>query len=181
MQEIEEALAALIGAQLTDMWCYAGRQVLEFGEQVPFVNKKGKHVSRAPASLILSCDWQLWDGVEIILSSSDFIPERRDGDADGFYGFIATAPPQVETVVVLEQGALRLLLSSGHTLEVNPTAWNSPHQAFLPGEQWRFIADTMPDEQLVITSTGYEFIDCESFTPLVARGMQSRKPETSTT
>ena len=133
-------------------------------------------MSRASASLILSCDWQLWDGVEIILSSSDFIPERRDGDAGGFYKTIAAAPPPVENGVVLEQGAFRLALSSGHTLEINPTAWHSPHQAFLPSEQWRFLTDTLPEEQLVITSTGYEFIDCESLTALVASNMQTRKP-----
>lgn len=164
MHEIESTLAELVGQPLTEMWRYAGRQVLEF----------------APSSLVLSCDWQLWHGIEIVLASTDFCPERRDGDAGGFYDMLATQPPSVEQLTVLEKGALRLSLSSGHVVEVIPTAWvGDDSEAFLPGEQWRFLTDSSPDEQLVITTSGYEFIDGESFTALVAQGMRARKPTRS--
>lgn len=171
-----DALLALRGLPLSSLWRYAQRQVLEFGAQVPLTDAHGKPITRAPICLVLSCNWRLWDGCEVLLASTDFLPTRRDADAYPFYGLVAHCPPLVESVVLENHFAIRLRLSSGYLLETEVIDEHAPHIGFLPGEQWRLVPDFGESDQLVVTNQGVQTVPCDELTALVASGALRRKP-----
>jgi hypothetical protein len=181
LSTLEDELASILNnlkaELLSGMWRYAGRQVFEFGVQAPHINRKGKEITLGKQSLVVSCDWRLWEGPEMLLTSTDFTPERRDQDGYRFYELLLHQPPRVEAILVQKRGGLQLSLTDGFVLEIVPTADVIFHEGFLEDEQWRYLPEDENASQLVITNTGYEFLDLDEFTALVARSMQKRKPE----
>jgi hypothetical protein len=178
-EELFDQLAHLVGEPLSDMWRYAGRQAFEFGCQKPFLNKKGKPTSRAENWLVVSCDWRLWEGADVLLCAADFGEERRDEQGYEFYGLLRENPPIVEHLEVEKRGELRFKLSQGYVLEIVCVDGILPHKGFLEGEQWRFVLDSEEANQLIVTADGLEFVDAEESTGIVTLSVRSRKPEKS--
>jgi hypothetical protein len=115
-----KAFASLIDLPLSDMWRYLGFQKFEFGEQKPHLNRKGEETTWADWSLVVNCAWRIEGPEGFVLSSGHFTPERRDTHAHKFYESLAELPPIVEEVQVLDNGALRIKMSGGYLLAVDP-------------------------------------------------------------
>jgi len=141
----QEALSALVGLPLSDMWRYAGCQKFEFGEQKKHANRYGEQVTWADWGLVVSCRWRLEGPNGFVLSSEHFgsKSERYDDHADEFYQELDANPPLVESVEVLDNGALHFRLSHGYKLALDPSGQN---------EEWRFMPDDDPRGHLVLES-----------------------------
>jgi len=129
-----EALSALVGLPLSDMWRYAGCQKFEFGEQKATVNRKGQDATRADWGLVASCFWRIDGPGGFSLTWEHFMPERRDGHAYPFYQLLGDEPPVVESVEVKEDGGLRIGLTGGYLLALDPRSDLVEDLAY-----WRFM------------------------------------------
>ena len=139
-QQIEAALRPLIGQPLSNMWRPIW-QTFEFGEQRPFINSKGKAVTRADYALDVHspCTWRIIGPEGLIAGSGDYDqydPETgekvpafnfdepdmtpRDRRASAFFNLLADAPPIVETIEVDEIGGIRFQLTEGYVVEIIP-------------------------------------------------------------
>lgn len=152
-QEIEAALQPLIGQPLSDMWRYAGCQKFEFGVQRPAKNRKGQDVKRADWGLVVSCDWRVMGPEGHVVSSDDFGPgrSRRDEQAKPFYELIHTDPPVVEGIEANTGGALRIRMSQGYTLDVQPETDSGSDD-----EQRRFLPRDPQQKYFVLWGDGIE-------------------------
>lgn len=133
---VREALSAIVGQPLSDMWRYAGCQKFEFGEQRPFVNRKGEESTQADHGLVVSCDWSIEGPDGFRLGSEHFgrTPDLWDEHAKPFYESLDDAPPVVESVDVQESGGLRIGMTRGYSLAVDPDPPEEDHI-----EDWRFM------------------------------------------
>lgn len=155
VEEIEAALGPLIGEPLTDMWRYAGCQKFEFGVQRPMNNKRGEDTSMADWGLVVECGWRITGPEGPVVSSDDFSPDgRRDEGAYPFYDQVHTDSPVVEDIAVADDGAFRIRMSRGFTLEVQPAADAGPQD-----EQWRLMSPDKQARHFVLWGDGIEVDD----------------------
>lgn len=130
----EVTLSALVGLALTDMWRYAGCQKFEFGEQRPFINRKGQQATASDISLVVSTAWQITGPQDFSLTSDHFAGDvRTDDHASDFYDSLSHSPPTVTQVQVSANGSLTLTFSGGGVLCI-PASENSDDI-----ETWRFM------------------------------------------
>jgi len=133
----KEALSALVGLPLSDMFRYAGCQKFEFGEQKPHLNRKGEEMTRADWGLVASCHWRIQGPSGFLLTWEDFTPARRDDHAMAFYGSLKSDPPVVESVEVEEDGGLRIGMTCEYSLALDPSNYDEEYF-----EDWRFMPPT---------------------------------------
>lgn len=134
----DEVRTLLVGQPLSDLW-HPAFWVFEFGEQLPFINKRGDDVTAASIKLDLSCPWRISKDRRLVMSSGDFefdrkyqrvaLPYRvtRPRDAwdierwrlcKGFWNVLEEASVRVRRVTVRPTGDITLLLSHGYRLDV---------------------------------------------------------------
>jgi hypothetical protein len=132
------------------MWRYAGCQKFEFGEQRPFINRKGEQTSEADWGLVVSSDWRIIgpDGFE--LSSEHFGEQRTDDHASSFYESLADGPVVV-SIEVENNGELFFQMDRGYSLRV----MHSP-EAEADEDQWRLMPPGDDSPHLVLTKIGIE-------------------------
>lgn len=147
----KETFSALIGLPLSDMWRYMGCQKFEFGEQKPNLNRKGEATTWADWGLVVSGNWRIEGPQGFVLSWEHCgpTPERRDDHADSFYEALDTSPPTVQSVEISEDGALRLQMSGGYLLGVDPRAFDEDNV-----EEGRFMPPDDPRGDLVLDNDG---------------------------
>jgi hypothetical protein len=157
-EKIERALGQLIGEPLTGMFRFAGIQAFRFGVLRPGKNYKGEDVMRVDRSLHVSCSWRIMGLEGAVVSSEDFGRNgaRNDEYAHPFYHLINSHPLLVEAIEADEHGAIRLQLSRGYSLEVQPDEPEDEPDEDSTGEQWRFLPKDKRRRQLVITSKGIQ-------------------------
>lgn len=87
-----------------------------------------------------------------MVSSDDFGlgDSRRDAKAHPFYDLIATSPPSAEAITASDDGAFRIRMSGGYTLEVRPTAGIEPDE-----EQWRLMPRDEQQDHVVLWGDGH--------------------------
>ena len=131
-----EALSALVGLPLSDMWRYMGCQKFEFGEQKQHVNRKGEETTWADWGLVANCRWRVQgpDGFSLTWEHFGPTPERRDDHADPFYDLLEANPPVVESTGVEEDGGLRIGMTGGYSLALDPRPYDEDHI-----EEWRLM------------------------------------------
>ena len=135
------------------MMRFAGIQVFEFGVQRPRKNRKGEDITRADQRLHVSCSWEITGPNGLVLSHDDFGPIRRDEKAYSFYEILTgDAPPLVEVIEADDDGALRLQMSHGYTLDIRPDEMDEEPDE----EQWRFLPKDEGQNHLVLTLEGLE-------------------------
>jgi hypothetical protein len=158
--QILRTLDPLIGEPLSGMFRFAGVQAFEFGVQRPARNRKGQEITHSDMGLHVACSRQVSGPEGFKLSSEDFDPDRgrRDEQAYPFYALLESDPPLVEAIDADENGALRLRLSRGFALEVNPDTISCEDELIEDedGEQWRFLPKEEDKRHLVVTSRGIE-------------------------
>lgn len=110
-----EALKGIVGLPLTDAWIGGGWR-FEFGEQKPFINRKGFPATRADWSLVAET-WRV-DGPEGSLYEADFPTSLLRADFP-FFTRMRHDPLVVEAVTVHEDGALTLALTEDHHLAIH--------------------------------------------------------------
>ncbi|MES2459420.1 MAG: hypothetical protein V4671_02465 [Armatimonadota bacterium] len=151
--KILQTLRPLIGEPLTDMMRFAGIQVFEFGVQRPRKNRKGEDITRADQRLHVSCSWEIAGADGFVLSREDFGPEgvRQDEKAHPFYESLQTDDaPVVEAIEADDAGVLRLQLSQGYMLQIQPDEMEEEPDE----EQWRFLPKDRNQRHLVLTLQG---------------------------
>jgi len=147
----QEAFSPLIGLPLSDMWRY-GSQKFEFGEQKPHLNRKGEETTWADWGLVVAGAWHLSGPNGFALSSEHFAPERHDEHAKDFYESLDDEPPIVQTVEVLENGGLRIEMSRGYRLGIDP---RSTEEEYF--EEWRLMPPNEAQGHLVLDHGGLEW------------------------
>lgn len=142
-----ETLSVLVGLPLSDMWRYMGCQKFEFGEQKPYLNRKGEETTWADWGLVANCDWRILGPGGFALTWEHFgpTPQRRDDHAGDFYDSLETDPPVVESVGVEEDGGLRFAMTGGYRLTLDPRPCDEDHS-----EDWRFMPPDGPRGHLVL-------------------------------
>jgi hypothetical protein len=119
--EIEAILKPLLGEPLTDMWRYAGFQRFEFGEQRRSHDSKADAAPVGDWALIAGCAWRITGPMGVVVSSANFGESgRTDKDAAPFYRLLKREPPVVEALEANAAGAIRLQLTAGYLLEIEP-------------------------------------------------------------
>ncbi len=108
-------------------------QVLEFGEQKPGINRKGQESSWGDWSFHVNCLWRIEGPDGFGLSDDHFGPVRCDEHAMWFYPTLDDGPV-VESLSVLADGALRIRLSRGFSIAIDPRPFDNDHL-----EEWRFL------------------------------------------
>lgn len=74
--DLQRELSKIVGLPLSDIWRALG-QVFEFGEQRPFVNKKGDPATRSDFSVKFLDVWRVTRGPAIVFGSGDHRGKRR--------------------------------------------------------------------------------------------------------
>lgn len=151
-------LSVLVGKPLTDMWRYAGFQRFEFGEQRPFINRKGKPSRRSDWALVAT-NWEITQKRGFVLNASHFGPDgaRRDQHAKAFYNRQKTDPYVVVSLNLLEDGEILIKLTRSYQLRVfrdpmiGPADWDV--------DEWRYRDGTGDDSLHVVLQkyTGFYF------------------------
>jgi hypothetical protein len=138
-EKIERALGQLIGEPLTGMFRFAGIQAFRFGVPRPGKNYKGEDVLRADRSLHVSCSWRIVGPEGVVVSSEDFGRNgvRSDEHAHPFYH-------------------IRLQMSRGYFLDVQPNEPEDEPDEDSTGEQWRFLPKDKRRRHPVITVQGIQ-------------------------
>jgi hypothetical protein len=73
---LEQELSQIVGLPLTCLWRALG-QIFEFGEQKPFLNRKGEEVCRSDFSVKFLAGWRVSVGVMTVFGSGDHISGKR--------------------------------------------------------------------------------------------------------
>ena len=160
-EEIERRLYPLVGEPLSDMFRFAGIQVLEFGVQRPCKNRKVEDVTRADQSLHVSCHWRIAGPDGTVVTSDDFGQggSRCDEKAYPFYDMLGEAPPAVEAIEADELGNVVMRLANGYMLEIRldtETEASGSDMDLTDDEQWRYLPRDEGEDHFVITSRGIE-------------------------
>lgn len=137
----EEGLSLIIGQPLTDMFRYLGFQKFEFGEQIPYLNKKSKVIFHSDLGLVVGAWWQISGPCGFVLNSDHFPSggPRTDDHAMSFYKSLHEPDSPVVTAITVDHtGGLEITMTHGYSLRVlgdyESTEWQ---------EAWRF----MPKEE----------------------------------
>jgi hypothetical protein len=157
-ETVERRLGELIGKPFIGMFRFVGIQAFEFGDRGPGKNYKGEDVFRADQRLHVSCSWCITGPEGVVVSSEDFGRNgvRSDEQAHPFYHMINSHPLLVEAIEADEQGAIRLQMSRGYSLEVQPDEPEDEPDEDSTGEQWRFLPKDKRRRHLVITAQGIQ-------------------------
>jgi hypothetical protein len=168
VDQTESALQPLLGEPLTCMWRYAGYQRFEFGPQRPATNRKGQAITVSDKALVVGCTWRVIGHEGPVLSSADFGPDgaRRDEGAEEFYGFMQTDPLVVEGVEASELGALRIRMSRGYALDLQPEQEDGEDEH----DHWRLMIDGPQPSHMVLNGRRIEYfqpdLGCEGGGPV---------------
>jgi hypothetical protein len=76
IEELNAMLAPIVGQPLTDMW-RGGGQIFEFGEQLPWADKKGIDQTRARYHVKFLGEWQISQAHKVVMGSRDHRTKRR--------------------------------------------------------------------------------------------------------
>jgi hypothetical protein len=162
---LEEAIAVLIGKPLSGTFRVLDMEMFEFGEQVPFTDRRGRARTIGEYRLHVQCSWRIVRAGTILMgyadmteppngvAAVDFDPNtgartRRDELMDRFLEDTRLDDRVVTGQETTPYGDVRLTFRDGSRLELFPEASASEN------ESWRLL---MPDgSHIVMSGAGLE-------------------------
>ena len=153
-------LTKLLGQRLKEIGRAANMLWVGFGDDIIYVNLKGKPIVKSEYALHVQCDWEIAFGNEVVLKRNDFdIPKDKtsrqlfDAEQFGnsrfdkismeFNAAIKANPTYVVNYSLHMTGELELELSDNLVIKIYP---NSPSE----GESWRFMMSGSDEGHLVV-------------------------------
>lgn len=158
--EIETFLKPLLGQPMSDMWRAAGMQLIEFGIQRPFINRKGDEVTRADRSIHISCCWSISGPQGEIASAADFGSDRsrRDEKAYPFYRMLGDPALTIQFIRADDDGGFTMRTRGDYVLTVGPCSDEENEEE--DDEYWRLTNHPAEDQpyhrHFVVTSQGVQ-------------------------
>ena len=157
---IKSTLAKLSGQRIQKIGRAANMLWIGFGDEITYVNFKGKPVVKSKYLLHIQCNWEVVSGYEIILQQNDFnIPKdeashqlfdteqfgnsKFDKISAEFNADIKADSTYVVNFCIHATGGLELKLSNNLIIKIYP---NSPSE----GESWRFLMPNSDEEHIVV-------------------------------
>jgi hypothetical protein len=168
-QEIERAVAILVGKPLWGYSRAADMAHFSFGARKKRQNKHGKDYEVGEFALHISCAWRIAHGDQIVVGSWDLryptdylspdedVPEDFDWDRDpnrrdrlmATFFNDETLAFLVEGVEVQAAGSMRILLDGGFSLDIFPDITTTY-------EHWRLFRSGQDEHHFVVTPRGIE-------------------------
>ena len=172
-EEIEQALAPLVGRPVFDAGRAGGMLWLQIGERrAQRADERGAR-EVGEYALHVSCAWRLIGSQGIYVASGDlFTPADPEADPSDFVwdapganwcdvrlrAFVAetaTAPRVVSSVSSDEIGSLRVVLGDDFVLDVFPDSSDAAH---VETEFWRLLQPGTAGEHVVVGSSGVDHV-----------------------